>query len=55
MRPIFFSLPENNSYEDLKNSGAGAILTCNTVVHETNTIGLNDLYVEQIQIRFNKC
>jgi len=37
------------AYEDLMEAGTAEILTCNTVIHPSNTIGLNDLYLECIQ------
>jgi len=38
-----------NAYEDLKNSGAEQIVTCNTIPHESNAIDLNDLYLDFIE------
>lgn len=38
-----------NAYEELMNSGAALIVTCNTIPHKTNKIDLSDILAENIQ------
>jgi ribose-phosphate pyrophosphokinase len=37
-----------NAFEDLKNSGAGEIITCNTINHSSNQIDISELLVKNI-------
>lgn len=37
-----------NAYEDLKNSGVEAIVTCNTIPHVSNKIDLSDLLAREV-------
>lgn len=37
-----------NAYEELMNSGAASIVTCNTIPHKTNKIDLSDILAENI-------
>jgi len=34
-----------NSYEDLKNSGANRVITCNTIKHESNAIDISGMVI----------
>jgi ribose-phosphate pyrophosphokinase len=40
-----------NAYKDLLNAGAGKIITCNTIVHESNGIDISDLLVNALKDR----
>ena len=39
----------DGAYEGLKAAGAGQIITCDTIPHETNRINLTELLVQAIQ------
>jgi len=39
----------DKAYQDLINSGAANVVTCNTIPHESNAIDLSDLYLEFIE------
>lgn len=38
-----------NAYEELMNSGAAMVITCNTIPHKTNKIDLSDILAENIR------
>jgi len=42
------------AYEDLQEAGAADVLTCNTVIHTSNAVGLNESYLEAIQDMIKK-
>lgn len=37
-----------NSYADLKNSGVSRVVTCNTIVHESNAIDVAEILIQKI-------
>jgi ribose-phosphate pyrophosphokinase len=38
-----------HAYQDLLDSGAAKVVTCNTIPHESNAIDLSDLYLDFIE------
>jgi len=37
-----------NAYKDLQNAGAGRIVTCNTINHETNAIDISGMLIQKV-------
>ncbi len=38
-----------NSYENLKNSGVNSVVTCNTIVHESNGIDISEMLIDALK------
>jgi ribose-phosphate pyrophosphokinase len=38
-----------NAYKDLRNAGVGKIVTCNTIIHETNAIDISEILIQSLR------